>query len=853
MADIDSHKDKAMADLTEPVESMKSPFLSRGLRRGLQWVIGLGVLSVSAVALFAASAMVWNGFILLCGIAIAAFGMLYALAAGEAAGRSMKEKVDRDSEPGPAGLALEALETLDDPVLVTDRRGAVRWGNSAYRELAGRFAATGQASSLPALDRIWAASGDGAIYRLARAARKGEVARERLPELPGEEEGIRQYCLEARPSGKDHISWRLMPVHEATSAAGSVPTADWTHKSPVGLFALSGDGRMVAANATLRDWLGLAAADPLPPLSDIFDKDIVRALEKSQGDEDVCRFETRLKGRDGIETDAVIALSWDNTKKPSARGVIYGLTATGAPSGVAQAIAGATGGKAGRTFDDMFAAAPFGVARLAGSDPATAIIEDINPQLVRMTGGLAKSGATFADLFDWEAGRSPEDVFEIASRKGEPAEAVLKTDPPMDIHLVFSPSKGGKRAAYMIDVTAWKELERQLSQGNKMQAVGQLAGGVAHDFNNLLQAIRLNVDELLGRHPVGDPSYGELQVINQTVARAAGLVKKLLAFSRKQTFRMEALDVADVLSDFTVLLRQILEETVKLDIVHGRDVPAIRADKGQLETAIMNLAANARDAMRESGGGTLTIRTSAVTPETVTAAGAPDVEEGAWVQIEVIDQGTGMDEETRQKIFEPFFTTKAVGQGTGLGLATVYGIVKQSGGFLFVESEIGKGSIFRIFLPAYVAAEGEEAAPEEKPKTDPKPADLAGRGRLLLVEDEDAVRSIAAKTLAKRGYDVVEACDGEEAYDILVSDEDGFDLLVSDVVMPGLDGPGLLAKAGDLLKDTRVIFISGYAEEQFSDTLSRDRNISFLPKPFTLTQLAERVKAVLSGEIRDAA
>ena len=842
-----------MADLIEPVESMKSPFLSKGLRRGLQWVVGLGILSVIAVALFAASAMVWSGFILLCGIAIAAFGMLYALAAGEAAGRSMKEKVDRHAEPGPANLALEALETLEDPMLVTDRRGAVRWGNSAYRELASRFASTGQAATLPALERIWAASGDGAIYRLAHAARKGEVTRERLPELPGEEGDLRHYCLEARPSGKDHISWRLMPVFEETSAAGSVPIADWTHQSPVGLFGLTSGGKLFAANATFRDWLGLDTTEALPELSDIFDKNIVRALEKSQGDEEVCRFDTRLKGRDGIETDAVITLSWDNSKKSTARGVIYGLTATGTPSGVAQAIAGATGGKAGRTFDDMFAAAPFGVVRLSGSDPATAVIEDINTQLVQMTGGLAKSGTIFSDLFDWEAGRSPEEVFEKASQKGEPAEAVLKTDPPMDIHLVFSPAKAGKRAAYMIDVTAWKELERQLSQGNKMQAVGQLAGGVAHDFNNLLQAIRLNVDELLGRHPVGDPSYGELQVINQTVSRAAGLVKKLLAFSRKQTFRMEALDVSDVLSDFTVLLRQILEETVKLDIVHGRDVPAIRADKGQLETAIMNLAANARDAMRENGGGTLTIRTTAVKPEIVTAAGAPDVDDGDWVQIEVIDQGTGMDEATRMKIFEPFFTTKAVGQGTGLGLATVYGIVKQSGGFLFVDSEIGKGSTFRIFLPAYVAGVDEVAAPTEKPKGDPKPSDLAGRGRLLLVEDEDAVRSIAAKTLAKRGYDVVEACDGEEAFEILSEDEEGFDLLVSDVVMPGLDGPGLLAKASDLLKNTRVIFISGYAEEQFSDTLSRDKDISFLPKPFTLTQLAERVKEVLSGEVRDAA
>lgn len=841
-----------MADLTDPVESMKSPFLSHGLRRGLQWVIGLGVLSVSAVALFAASAMVWNGFILLCGIAIAAFGMLYALAAGEAAGRSMKEKVERHAEPGPSGLALEALETLEDPMLVTDRRGAVRWGNAAYRELAERFSSTGQAQTLPALERIWAASGDGAIYRLARAARNGEVARERLPDLPGDD-AVSQFVLEARPSGKDHISWRLMPVFHATSAAASLPGADWSDHSPVGLFALSADGALIAANATFRDWLGLEATAPLPQLSSFLPATTVKAMEKSRDDEEICRFDVRLTGRDGIETDAVIALHWDQTKKGCARGVLYGLTATGTPSGVAQAIAGATGGKAGRTFDEMFAAAPFGVARLSGSDPSSALIEDVNSALVQMTGGQAKSGAVFADLFDWDTGRNADDVFEKASRKGEPAEAVLKTDPPMDIHLVFSPSKGGKRSAYMIDVTAWKELERQLSQGNKMQAVGQLAGGVAHDFNNLLTAIRLNVDELLGRHPVGDPSYAELQVINQTVARAAGLVKKLLAFSRKQTFRMEALDVADVLSDFTVLLRQILEETVKLDIVHGRDVPAIRADKGQLETAIMNLAANARDAMRESGGGTLTIRTSAVSAADVTAAGAPDVDEGEWVQIEVIDKGTGMDEATRQKIFEPFFTTKAVGQGTGLGLATVYGIVKQSGGFLFVDSELGKGSTFRIFLPAFVAAEGEESPQAEKPKAEMKPADLAGKGRILLVEDESAVRTIAAKTLAKRGYDVVEAGDGEEALEILEDDEDGFDLLVSDVVMPGLDGPGLLEKASELLAETRVIFISGYAEEQFSDTLSREKDISFLPKPFTLTQLAERVKMVLSGDVQDAA
>ena len=216
--------------------------------------------------------------------------------------------------------------------------------------------------------------------------------------------------------------------------------------------------------------------------------------------------------------------------------------------------------------------------------------------------------------------------------------------------------------------------------------------------------------------------------------------------------------------------------------------------------------------------------------------------------IAVTDEGHGMDPATMEKIFEPFFTTKEAGKGTGLGLATVYGIVKQSGGFLFADSAVGEGTTFTIYLPGYEPTEEEsvELQQVEAARTVEKaPEDLSGRGRILLVEDEDAVRSIAAKTLVKRGYDVVEACDGEEAYEILEDDEDGFDLMISDVVMPGLDGPGLLEKARDMLKDTRVVFISGYAAEQFSQTLSREADVSFLPKPFTLTQLAEKVKEEL--------
>ncbi|MEE2566891.1 ATP-binding protein [Hyphobacterium marinum] len=845
-----------MAGLVKPLKAMRSPIPTRGLARGLFWMAGLGTVGALGVAFFAASEAGGHGFILLSGAAAAAFLLLYALAAGEAAGRSLKEKASRTEPPGATRLAYEALEYLDDPVVVTDRRGAARWGNAAYRELSEGAGRLGQSLGLPALDRVWPGGGDGAIYRLCKAAAAGEVRRERMPALCRDGHDDRLFDVEARPSGPYNIVWRFSPVHDVRTGGADAPV-DWTDRSPVGLFSVSADGQLLEANTTLRSWLGIEAGQPLPALGKMLAGEGAKTVLKSRGNPDVSRVDARLLAREGVESPVAVAIEWETGKAPVGRAVVYGLSATGAPPGVAQAMTGTAPAKAGRTFDEMFVSAPFGVARLDNANPELSIIEDANPALMQLCGGSAVPGVRFADLFDWGEGRNAEETFAKAmSGHGEPAEVVLKGEPRRDAHLVFAAARGGKRAAYVIEITAWKELERQFAQGNKMQAVGQLAGGVAHDFNNLLTAIRLNTDELLGRHPVGDPSYGELQSINQTVARAAGLVRKLLAFSRKQTFRTETLELPDVLSDFSVLLRQILEESVKLEIVHGRQVAPIRADKGQLETAILNLAANARDAMRESGGGTLTIRTSMATADDVRAAGAPNPAAGDWVQIAVSDEGCGMSAETRDKIFEPFFTTKAAGQGTGLGLATVYGIVKQSGGFLFVDSEPGKGSTFRIFLPAYEPTEVEktEAAEEKAAKAvEPEPADLAGRGRILLVEDEDAVRAIAAKTLTKRGYEVIEACDGEEALDIIIEQEGGFDLLISDVVMPGLDGPGLLEKARDRLGSTRVVFISGYAEEQFSKTLSAETDVSFLPKPFTLTQLAEKVKSEIGAAAKTAA
>ncbi|WP_375285027.1 ATP-binding protein [Marinicauda pacifica] len=833
-------------------QPLQSPSADAPARRWLApatrivfWVAGLAALGAASFGAFSASAAGWQGFLLLSGVAFVAFLFLYALVAGESAARVLSEKAPQAASDG---LASQAFEAMSDPVLISDVKGRPVWANTAYRQLAKDAAGLGATLGPASPDRVWAGAAGAAIYRLTRAAQARTQARETLPPLRS---GVRAavYRAEVSPLKSGGAVWRFAEEHaEAGPAGEEVP--GWAEHAPVGLFLADGEGRVLAANATLRDWLGVDADQALK-IKDMFLGDTAKSFARSRGSDTPVRIDVRLNAREGVEAPAVLALDWDDARPPRARAVVYGLSITGAPPGVAQAMA-AHGDTAGRTFDDMFASAPFGVVRLDQADPETGLIEDANPAMVQLSAGRATPGTRFAELFDWTEDMSAESVFATAlAGRGEPAEARLITgEGSREIHLFFAPSRAGKRVGYLVDITVLKDLERQFAQAAKMQAVGQLAGGVAHDFNNMLTAIRLNTDELLGRHPVGDPSYPELQQINSTVARAAGLVKKLLAFSRKQTFRVTTLDVTDTLSDVSVLLRQILEESVRLEFKHGRDLPLIRADKTQLENAIMNLATNARDAMKSKGGGTLTISTQTVDADDVRRAGAPNPKDGRWAAIRVADSGTGMDEETLTKIFEPFFTTKPAGQGTGLGLATVYGIVKQSGGFLFAKSRVGEGTTFTIYMPEYQpsATETEEIAAEKEARTvERKPADLAGRGRILFVEDEAPVRTIAAKTLVKRGYEVVEAEDGEEALEILEESPGSFDLIISDVVMPGLDGPGLLEKGRPYLGNARIVFISGYAEEEFSHTLSKELDVSFLPKPFTLPQLAERVKELIGG------
>jgi two-component system cell cycle sensor histidine kinase/response regulator CckA len=500
----------------------------------------------------------------------------------------------------------------------------------------------------------------------------------------------------------------------------------------------------------------------------------------------------------------------------------------------------ASNGPGGRA---MAAGAPFGSALLQAEDLFAGKVEEANAALALLTGPAAARDAAFGHLFE------PSGVIEAKAKlsggSSGPIELVARAHPDRMLHLYVAP-ENGKCRVWLFDVSAQKSMELQLSQAQKMQAVGQLAGGVAHDFNNLLTAIQLQLSGLLERHPVGDPSYEGLNEIRQTAIRAADLVRKLLAFSRKSTVRRERLDLGELVGEFAVLLRRLLREDVRLETDYGRDLPVVLADKSQLETAVMNLAVNARDAMRgvvEPGDAVVTIKTRRLSREQARQMGWVGAETEAVALIEVSDTGTGVPPELLDKIFEPFFTTKAVNEGTGMGLATVYGIVEQAGGHINVTNLEGAGAAFRIFLPE--AAEAELAETPVIEKVAKAPRDLSGAGRILFVEDEAAVRGIAARLLRQRGYEVIEAADGEEALELAEEHAGQIDMMISDVIMPGLDGPSLLKKARKFLGDAPVMFISGYAESDFSDLLQDEVGVSFLPKPLDIKTLAERVKQEL--------
>ncbi len=389
------------------------------------------------------------------------------------------------------------------------------------------------------------------------------------------------------------------------------------------------------------------------------------------------------------------------------------------------------------------------------------------------------------------------------------------------------------------DITDRRQLEEQFRQAQKMEAVGRLAGGVAHDFNNLLMVINGYTEVLLDQLEPSSEMHSKVQSIQQAADRAATLTRQLLAFSRKQVLELKVIDVNAVIGDMERLLRPLIGENIELATRLSSDAGRTRADAGQLEQVIMNLVVNAKDSMPE--GGKITIRSLNVTIRQ-NVGEHRFIQPGRYAVITVSDTGHGMDKETQSRIFEPFFTTKEKGKGTGLGLSTVYGIVKQSNGYVFAESQIGSGTTFHVYLPRV-----EESLADVCPVA-AQESEKGGCETVLLVEDEDSVRELVRLTLSSRGYKVLEAENGEAGLRVAEETKGTIDILVTDVVMPGIGGRELAKKIVAKRPTTRVLYLSGYTEDAIATQGTLTPGTAFLQKPFTLQNLAKKVREVLRSQ-----
>ena len=679
---------------------------------------------------------------------------------------------------------------------------------------------------------------------------------------------VEVYRLTTRRDG--HLYWRAEDVTRewAQNLAAEGERArliDFTDNAPVGFFSLDDQGRFVFANATLARWLGrdlaaLMAGEHLhthmvtPPCRKeereagccaSYDLDAAQAGATHQA------VETYLKGPGGSTFLAAISQTITRDAATGAvrtRGVVHDLTAERTMRRALEASED--------RFRRFFEQAPVGIALLGANDR----IADCNRAFAAML-GMPVDAAAGAHLEALVAEADRPSVFAHLSaiRGGHTARCSVEATlsgraKPIITRLYAQRFEGDAGQAgvvlHFIDMTHHRELEQQFAQSQKMQAVGQLAGGIAHDFNNLLTAMIGFCDLLLLRHRPGDPSFSDIMQIKQNANRASNLVRQILAFSRQQTLRPRVLDITEVLTELSHLLRRLLGANIKMDIAHGADLGPVKVDPIQLEQVLINLAVNARDAME--GAGTLTITTMNYENEEAEALQTREtLPPGHWVAMTVADTGCGMDSGTIARIFEPFFTTKPQGQGTGLGLATVYGIVRQTDGYLDVRSMRGEGTQFTIYLPR---AEGKVQACGIAPRgqdgaqaVESAQEDLTGSSCILLVEDEDAVRAFSQRALEGKGYRVLAAASGPDALALLDSEEAQAagcpDLLVTDVVMPEMDGPTLAKALRARFPGLKIIFISGYTEDRLKAHMGP--GIWFLPKPFTLRQLATKVKEAL--------
>ncbi len=734
--------------------------------------------------------------------------------------------------------------------LVCDGDGEALFVNAEFRRLidpAGKHPVGALQARLDASEEA---------RELGKRVRAGTALGAELPLADGEG-GVRWLRVMGQPLAPwaGVVQWSLEDITdrreiEYAARREQEKLLDFMDQAPVGFYSVDETGRFLFVNATLARWLGgvpkdlveggrrvheiLAEAPVGAAPYDLFD---VGGLEQSG--------ELRMVGLQGRRFQAAVVQSvvrGEDGQSVHTRSVVRDLT----PEREWQEALRLSEQRFQRFFED----APIGIALVDHEG----VLAECNHSFISMIGHPPTEllGRSIAGLL--KADRRGDVMARLAAvaRGDDPAapmEVALLVERALVAQLFARRLGGGSPSVlilHFIDTTEQKKLEVQFAQSQKMQAVGQLAGGVAHDFNNLLTAMIGFCDLLLLRHKPGDLSFADIMQVKQNANRAANLVRQLLAFSRQQTLQPRVLDVSDVLAELSHLLRRLIGENIDLRVVHGRDLGLVKVDQGQLEQVIINLAVNARDAM--TGGGRLTIQTRNLITTEALRRGPEEMPPGDYVVIEVADTGHGIPPENLSRIFEPFFSTKPVGSGTGLGLSTVYGIVRQTGGFVFVESAPEEGARFAIHLPRHAVVEEAVQPARLVAEAQDRPAgDLTGSSTILLVEDEDAVRVFSARALRNKGYHVLEASSGESALAKLSEDGGRVDLLITDVVMPEMDGPTLMRHVRRIRPEIKVILISGYTEDRFRDHIDGAQHTYFLPKPFSLKQLAAKVKEVLRG------